>query len=147
MSRRQGYSQQSTPLMGRTIPGPLSCSGRNPWQFPGSVLQVQSCHCVCVCVLLSCPALSIPHPLPHPAPKVPKASQHSTTTWHVCWTHHLGFSYTTLLDLASNFRDEMCHVGGVFSERESSKKMGMLPLLDMGTHLRCSAPRAVISAI
>lgn len=73
VSRRQGYSQQSTPLMGRTIPGPLSCSGRNPWQFPGSVLQVQSCHCVCA------PALPCPEHSSPPSTSSTKSSQSFTT--------------------------------------------------------------------
>lgn len=86
--------------------------------FPAPLLQVQSCPSVCCCPEHSSP---LAHPAPSPEPH--STAQPSTATGDVCCTHHLGFSHTTSLDLASDFRLRSVTLG-LLSERENSKKMG-----------------------
>lgn len=85
--------------------------------FPAPLLQVQSCPSVCCC-----PEHSSPSPEPH------SPAQPSTATGDVCCTHHLGFSHTTLLDGASDFRLRSVTLG-LLSEEGEQQKNGMFPHL------------------
>lgn len=143
VSRRQGYSQQSTPLMGSNHSSAMLLaqhSAINPWKFPDSLLHVQSWHSVC-----SCPDLLWAFLTPFHIQHHPKASE-------LAQPPGMFVGHVTL----RLFRQQCCSSGlqgwdlscwGTVLREGYQQKNGMFPLLDTGTHLRCSAPRAVISAI